>query len=411
MKKKLIFYAESRGIGGDSKYLYELINYLKKEDEYEIKCYCNSVIAKHLHERIALQTPVETINTKHAEYPDFKIVYTNYLIRKIICVFREIKILHFQLLRIYYILTNIFTVYKYFRKKKCDIVHINNGGYPGAEGCISAVFAAKIGGIPKIIMSVHNLARDKYYWSSFFESIIDRMVGKYVNKIVVATDSVRNTLVQKRKIQKSLIEKISYGINLPDGQYQDNNYRKILGVSENTKVLIVSARFDGTKGQEYLLEALTLLKHKYRNFKCYLLGEGPLRNKMMELSKQLNLQEHVVFTGYRKDVNNFLSIADIFVQPSVSYENSPYSILEAMSYGIPVIGTSIGGVPELIKDGINGLIIPPRDSQVLCDAIFMLVTDENRPKLFGLAGKKRIVEEFNMEISIKKMKEIYSVTN
>ena len=406
MNKRLIFYAESRAIGGDSKYLYELINNIRKEG-YSVKCFCNPILIKHLRERVDKEISIESIQTKHAEFPDTKINSSNLINRKVLTVFREFKIICFPFLRTWCIVRNILTIYRVFKKEKIDIVHINNGGYPAAEGCIAAVFAAKISGIKKVVMSTHNLAREPYRWGTVLEKIIDKMVANNLDKIIVATASVKKSLVERRFFSEKLISKISYGVINSKQQEFDVDIREEFNILNNTKILIASARFDGTKGQEYLLKALSLLKNSRLKFKCFLLGEGSLRKQMIQLSKKLNIEDYVIFTGYRKDVYRFLHITDILIQPSISYENSPYSVLEAMSFGIPVIGTSIGGTSELVKDGITGFIVPPKNSKAIYDVISLLLENEKKCREMGLAGKNRVSDNFNMKNSIKRTSELY----
>jgi glycosyltransferase involved in cell wall biosynthesis len=169
----------------------------------------------------------------------------------------------------------------------------------------------------------------------------------------------------------------------------------------------MTARFDGTKGQEYLVEALSLLKENNANFKCFLLGDGAFYKKIVRHSKKLNLDGNVVFTGHRKEILRFLQCSDILIQPSIAYENSPYSVLEAMACALPVVGTSVGGTPELIEDGKTGFIVPPRDPKALYNAIRVLIDDEALAKSMGLSGRQRVIEKFNMADSVKKTQCVY----
>lgn len=405
-KKKLVFYAESTAVGGDSKYLYELINSMKDKD-YKIRCYCNSVISGYLREKIDLAIPVQVVKTWHSEYPQ-KNKRTNSFILKVACtIIGEIRIVFFQLLKVWYVFKNIFLIYAILKKENADILHINNGGYPAAESCIAAIFAAKFARVNKIVISVHNLARTRYKLIRIFEKMIDKYVSRNVAKIIVATDSVRKSLVEKRDFPLGLIVKIPCGVVCPEHKKLPNMVRKQFEVSDDRKILIATTRFDGTKGQEYLLEALSLLKEKYRNFKCFLIGEGSVFQEMVGLSRKFKLQNYVVFTGYRKDVPMFLAVADILIQPSVAHENSPYSVLEAMSYELPVIGTSVGGTSELVDNGKTGFIIPPKNPRALFNALSYLLKNEEKAKEMGRMGRERVIDKFNMDFSVKKTMKLY----
>ncbi len=406
-KKKLVFYAESTAVGGDSKYLYELVNSLKCKG-YDIKCFCNQIIFVHLREKIDKEISIEIIKTKHAEYPKLSKGNNNFIIRKLKTFTNEIRVKHFQFLRSAYIFINTFRIYGVFKKEDINILHVNNGGYPAAEGCIGALFAAKLVGVDKVIISIHNLARERYKWISVLERAIDKLVSKSVGKIIVATESVKDSLVQKRGFPQELITKISYGVVCLEHQWCSDRVKEEFRIEDNRKILIVTARFDGTKGQEYLLDALSLLKEKYLCFTCFLLGDGPLLQEMIELSKKLKLQSYVVFTGYRKDVSRFLSVSDVLIQPSIAYENSPYAVLEAMSYGLPVIGTSVGGIPELVDNGKTGFIIPPKNSKAIFNALNYLLKNGKKTREMGRMGRERVTDKFNMDFSVRKTIECYS---
>lgn len=405
--KKLVFFAESASIGGDSKYLYELVNCLIDKG-YSIKCFCNPILEKYLTEKIDKRIPVEVVQTKHAEYPVFYANKSKFIVRKIRNIFRMTKIIHFQYLRVWYIVHNILIIYRIFKKEKFEILHINNGGYPAAEACIAAAFAAKITGAKKIFITVHSLARERYKYVAVLEKMIDRLVAKSICKIIVATAIVKKSLVEKRGFSEVLIDIIPNGVIPFKLQEFNNDIRKEFNVSHGIKILINCGRFDGTKGQEYLLEAISLLKDKYENFKCLFIGEGTTKDNMVLLSKHLDVHPFVVFTGYRNDVHNFLNKANILIQPSVSVENFPYSVLEAMSCGVPVIGTTIGGIPEMIEDGVTGLLVPPKDSKALCNAIYTLLENEKISKKIGLAGKERVFGKYSFDSFIIRTIKIYN---
>ena len=129
-------------------------------------------------------------------------------------------------------------------------------------------------------------------------------------------------------------------------------------------------------------------------------GSGPEQEKIHKLAADLQLGNRLIFTGFRKDVGNFLKSYDIFVHASY-LEGLGTSILDALSVGLPVIATRTGGIPEIIDHDMNGILVPPRDSQALADAITGLAGDVSRREAFSAAGR-RAVEDFSIEKTVER---------
>ncbi len=406
MSSKIIYYFESVGIGGDSKYLYELMNNMSSGG-YEIKCFCNSVVAEHLRRNVVSEIEITAIKTRHTEFYNINTDRVDVISRKFVALLRRIDIFFVPIVKVLNIAINTLIIYRFFNKETFDILHINTGGYPAAEGCIAAVFAGRLAGARRIIMSVHNLARDRCASISAVEILVDKLVVKNLDAVIVATESVKASLCSKRSFPWALITTIRYGVTFSDYNVPGISVRQEFGVPGDTKIIVMSARFDGTKGQGYLIEALSLLKKNNVNFKCFFLGVGLFLESEVLQSKQVGICGNVVFTGYRKDVFRFLQCSDILIQPSIAYENSPYSVLEAMACALPVVGTSVGGIPELIEDGKTGFIVPPGDPKALYSAIRALIDDEALAKSMGLSGRQRVIEKFNMIDSVTQTQSIY----
>jgi len=406
MSGKIIYYSESAGIGGDSKYLYELMNNMSSGG-YDIKCFCNSVVAEHLRQNVVSKIAITIIKTRHTGFYNINTDRVDIISRKFVALLRKIDIFFVPIVKLFNIAISTLSVYRVLSKETFDVLHINNGGYPATEGCIAAVFAGRLAGARRIIMSVHSIARDRHTSIGAIENFLDKLVVKNLDAVIVATESVKASLCSKRSFPQALIKIIRHGVTFPSFNVPGISVRQEFGVPADTKIIVMSARFDGTKGQEYLIEALSLLKENNANFKCFFLGDGAFYKKIVSYSEKLNLDGNVIFTGYRKDVLQFLQCSDMLVQPSIAYENSPYSVLEAMACALPVVGTNVGGIPELIEDGRTGFIIPPRDPKALYSAIRALIVDEALAKSMGLSGRQRVIEKFNMADSITQTQSIY----
>ncbi len=151
-------------------------------------------------------------------------------------------------------------------------------------------------------------------------------------------------------------------------------------------ILFVGALVE-QKGLEYLIEACKILKGDIE-FTLVVVGDGPLKKEMEKRSKGLN----IIFTGFRRDVNRFMKDADILVLPSIS-EGLGFVVLESMAVGTPVLATKVGGIPELIENGKNGLLVEPRDPIALADGIKKLLKENELREQIIKNGFSKISRE------------------
>jgi colanic acid/amylovoran biosynthesis glycosyltransferase len=186
-------------------------------------------------------------------------------------------------------------------------------------------------------------------------------------------------------------------------------------MNHSKRVTILSiARLSEKKGLEYGIRAIAHLKDKGVNVIYRIIGEGPLRDDLEALVKELSLQDVVELQGSKntEDIKYLLEEADIFSAPSVtasngSQEGIPVAIMEAMATGLPVVSTIHSGIPELVKDGISGFLVPERDVGALAERLgFLIEHSELWPK-FGKAGRKYVEENFNIDRLNDQLVKIY----
>lgn len=165
---------------------------------------------------------------------------------------------------------------------------------------------------------------------------------------------------------------------------------------EDATVMVVSSRLHEMKGHRYLLDALAELRSEFPKARLLIAGDGTERTRIEEQVNSLGLADIVTLTGFRKDVLDILRAADIFVLPSL-LEGLPYTGLEAMATGLPVVATAVDGLPEGVLDGETGLLIPPSDSAALRDALARLLGDPTLATRLGAAGRERVRDHFAVE--------------
>lgn len=291
-----------------------------------------------------------------------------------------------------------------FIRNKADIIHINNGGYPGALSCRAAAVAAKFVGFKRIIFSVHNTAFKRV---GLMDRFIDYLVKRSIDTIVTGSKASGLALVKNRGFDQSRIINIYHGVHesvsLPKSQFSAEGFN-----SERSITMV--ARFEDRKGHKYVIEAFKKLldmNSSFADIKLNLIGDGPIFADIKYLVESNGLDNNVRFLGHRDDYINYIAASLILLNPSIGYEDLPYIILEAMSLGVPVIGTDIAGIPEEIEDTVTGIVVPPKDSAALAQAIFSLLSDDKKRVQAGNAARDRFRRIFTIDEMLKNYLMLY----
>ena len=161
------------------------------------------------------------------------------------------------------------------------------------------------------------------------------------------------------------------------------------------------------KGVEYLIKAFPLIKESVKDAKLYIVGDGPERNKLEQLSKELNVD--VKFFGkipHDKVIEAYAK-AKVLIMPSIWMENSPFVLYEAMSAGKPIVASNRGGIVDLVRDGVNGFIVEPANPEEIANKAIELLRDKELLKQYSLKSQKIIQEEFTTEKHLKYLNNIY----
>ena len=182
--------------------------------------------------------------------------------------------------------------------------------------------------------------------------------------------------------------------------------RQEWGIDADVLVVGTVARLGPEKGHAYLLEAVAEVLKQVLQTRLLLVGDGPMRSQLEDRAKALGVADSIVFAGLRHDVQTILSLFDLFVLPSL-WEGLPMAVLEAMAAGLPVVATAVGGTPEVVVDGVTGLLVPPRDPHALAEAILRLLRDPDLRKRMGGAGRERVAAHFSVEQMVQRTEKLY----
>lgn len=172
---------------------------------------------------------------------------------------------------------------------------------------------------------------------------------------------------------------------------------------ENPFMILCVGTLHEVKGQAYLIEACRQLKQRGLNFECHFVGDGPDKEALTKLVEQAGISDRVHFHGRltRDEIARLLLDADVLATPSVPTsdgrrEGIPVVLMEAMGSGVPVIGSDLSGIPELVNDQLTGLLVPPRDATSLADALERYIRDPDLRQRLGRAGREKVVGEFDL---------------
>ena len=169
-----------------------------------------------------------------------------------------------------------------------------------------------------------------------------------------------------------------------------------LGVPAGVPVVGNVAALTGHKDHATLVEAMALLRPRCPEARLVIAGEGELRPALEALVRERGLGDRVVFAGFRHDLDRLLPAFSVFCLSS-RLEGLGTSLLDAMAFGLPVVATAAGGIPEAVEDGVTGRVAPPRDPAALAEALADVLGDEERRRAYGAAGRRRFLERFTAD--------------
>ncbi|MFQ6082884.1 MAG: glycosyltransferase family 4 protein [Candidatus Aminicenantia bacterium] len=228
-----------------------------------------------------------------------------------------------------------------------------------------------------------------------------------IDGIIAVSNGVKKVLV-KNEINSKLIEVIHPGADFEKFELPsaENYLRQELGLSSTDFLVGIVAHLADHKGHKYLIEAAQLIRKTTDKIKIIVVGDGPLKMELANKSRAQETDNMIFFLGFRKDISQILSSLDLFVLSSY-LEGLGSSILDAMACQLPVVATRTGGIPEAVKDGKTGLLVPPRDSNSLAQAILRLFRDRDLAKKMGEKGYQAVKEKFSVESMVDKTINFY----
>lgn len=291
------------------------------------------------------------------------------------------------------VVRSIFKLNDIVKREKIDLINSHHR-FSGIVSNLYAYFRK----IP-VVSTVHEIKQDKTFLSRL-------TVGQYA---IVFSKFVKQYLQETCGLNPDRVFLVPMGVSvhIPE-PLTVAQVRASLGLVDNLPVVACIARFSEEKGCEIFLQAIAKVLVAGYHAQFLLVGDGPIRNELIHLTHDLHLNGYILITGWREDIFSIISLADFLVLPSFS-EAIGISILEGLFFGKPTIASRVGGIPEVIEDGRNGLLVPPGDPDRLAQAIIGLLEKPEYAKQLGLVGKQRVMLSYSTQAMVQQTLETYQI--
>jgi len=236
-----------------------------------------------------------------------------------------------------------------------------------------------------------------------------KFLRKYTDCFVCPSEEVKRELIEY-KFPEERIKKIPNGVDIKKFSPVNGNIKEKIKQSLNlsyNKVVTFTGRLVLGKGLEILLSTWKKIISLFPDSHLLILGKGSLKDTLQNMTNELKIKEYVTFKGEVKNIDQYLKASDVFILPSLA-EGLSNALLEAMACGLPVVATNIGGTKEVIKNGMNGILVEPKNSEQLAQAVLSLIRDEKRAQRLGRNAQKTVKESYSLDRISKKYTQIYS---
>jgi glycosyltransferase involved in cell wall biosynthesis len=302
----------------------------------------------------------------------------------------------------------LLSLYRFLRREHPEIVHC----YMYKPSIYGAI-AAKLAGVPIIL--THRLRLGYFKQTKPHYQLMENLVNRFVTAVIVNAQAVKDDVLQRERIAADKIKVVHAGVDIQRYCPQNGrapldralHQRTKLGIPENAPVIGMVANLFAYKGYREFIQAAAHVHQQYPATRFLCVGRDcGIQRQLEHLIRDSGLQQHAILTGEVHNVADLLHLLDM--QVSASYEEGFSSaILEGMAIGKPIIATAVGGTPEAVVHNHTGLLVPPRNSEALAQAMLFLLENPEFATTLGHNGRKRIEEHFSMQQTVATLETFY----
>ena len=294
------------------------------------------------------------------------------------------------------------------KQENISVVHSGNWGT-----MLEGVVSAKLARIPVTIYmeqgkELSDVRMEK--WGRKKRNILKKMLSCGVDQIVTVSEDLKNELITDTGIKPGKVISIPNSVPLIDRRNKEEGKRMLnaLGVPDNNCLIGTVGRHSTVKNYQFLIQSIPQVLKELPDAQFVFIGDGPETHNLKKVVKQLNIDKSVWFLGSLDNTKTkqMLQGFDVFVLPSF-YEAISLSILEAMSMGIPVVATDVGGNPEVVQDGKTGYLVPLDDIKSLSNSLINLIKSPKKAVNMGDNGRKVVKQNFSLQRMVSRYEALY----
>ena len=294
----------------------------------------------------------------------------------------------------------IIQLFSFLKKNNIDIIQL--------YGLPINVVARPIGKLAgcKVIATIMSVDA----WRKWYHVLLDRLTSPCVDLWISNSKAGKKVAMKREKFSAAKIKVIHNGINLTEYQriaeHEIMKLKRKYGIAQDDIVVGEVANLREMKGHLDVIDAIPTIIQQYPNTKFFFAGEDVSNGEIERYAKIKGVDKYIIFAGYCDNIPEILSIFDIFILPSL-WEGLPTSIIEAMAIGLTIIASNVGGIPELINSGENGILIEPRSPQQLASTILYLLKNKDVAKLMGERNIGRARQNHDIESKARDFENTY----
>jgi glycosyltransferase involved in cell wall biosynthesis len=289
----------------------------------------------------------------------------------------------------------------YLRRGRFEVVHCHD-----LWSNLMGVPAARMARVPAIISSQRDLSHFDWYRGA--KRMILRKIQGMSSVLLANATPIRDALVREDGFSASKLRVVHNGVDTSKFQRGVRNREGLFpAVGRGKFVALVGNMHSDVKGHPWLIMAAPAVLKEFPETRFIFAGDGEVRPTFERQVEALGIRDAFRFLGSRNDVPDILASCDIAVLPSKA-EGLPNAVLEYMAAGLPTIVSRVGGNPELVEEGVTGLLVPPQDSGALRDALLRLLRDEELASRIAANGRRMATQHFSFERLVREIDELYS---
>lgn len=299
----------------------------------------------------------------------------------------------------------LFYLWRLMKREKFAIVHTHT-----SKAGILGRWAAKMARVPIIIHTPHGHVFYGHFGplASKFFLITEKVMDSVTDHIVALSEGERNDYVELSISKPHKMHTIHSGVDIDQytkAQVNIEEKKRSLGLKPNGLIVGTVGWLLPIKGPMYLLRAMGTVWQSHPETRLLFVGKGELKEQLSTEALRMGASDRVTFVGWRDDVAEIMQILDVFVLPSLN-EGMGRVLVEAMAAAKPIVASNVGGIPDLVRDGQNGLLVSPGDSDGLCVAMKKLLDDKKMRNEMGRRGRA-MAQNFGVEKMVEKLDALY----